>query len=920
MSAGGQIVFVEGAPGIGKTRLLDALATEALANGFGVRAGRAEELQLERPFGAIVDALGLKRAPGARLARVAALLSDAVRAPDYGPVPAIRGQVLDEVVEILSAETSKRPVLLVLDDLQWADASTLMAVAALVRELRESRLLIAVAYRPIPRRPDLQRLVGAMRDQAAAHIRVGPLASDDVVELTRGLTGQRPGPRLVEQAVQAGGNPLYLTELVRALQAENRLAATGDLVELSDADFPTSLTAAVIRRLAFLPESTLETLRWAAVLGSSFSVRDIAVVIDKPVAEILAALQPAIDSSIVTDRGDRLGFGHDLVHDVVYRDVPGGVRAAMHVETARRLVAAGAAAIDVAPHYARGAVGRDAEAADWLARAGREVAPRAPQAAVDLFRKSLALSDPADPIRRQLTIDLVRALLWAGLWAEAEQLTRDALRGERDARAFAELTYTLGRSLVYRGRTTESIAEVENALRSATLAPDDRANLLADLTMRLPLAGELDRAEAAGSEVLESAAEGSLARRTALSGLALTAVLRGDPRGALRLAEAAVQPEHARVGEAVELIQPDFFHSIALVSADQLDESLRVLGRLRERAERVGLMWGSGLAALLIGHVRFLRGDWDDAVVELRLGLALGAESGTAVWSVLAHALLLTIAARRGDRTAAVAAQTEGERMIAAAGTAHLGYERWMLADALYGSGSATHDSQLSALASAWSEMSKRSFVAARQVLGPPLARLASQARSEEQLATVASDISVLAATGNPPSYLAAALVADALAGRRPELARDAADAFMSVGRQVEALEAAEDLGGLLVATGAPSVAARDALLEALAGYERLGAAQDIGRVEQSLRATGFRRGVVGTRSRPTTGWRSLTDTERHVIALVAEGLTNKQIAERLYISHRTVASHVSNVFAKVSLSSRVELAAAVAGGVLETA
>ena len=133
----------------------------------------------------------------------------------------------------------------------------------------------------------------------------------------------------------------------------------------------------------------------------------------------------------------------------------------------------------------------------------------------------------------------------------------------------------------------------------------------------------------------------------------------------------------------------------------------------------------------------------------------------------------------------------------------------------------------------------------------------------------------------------------------------------------IEAAEATEDAARILADTTGGQAEIGSLLMHALELFDQAGATTDVARVEQSLRGIGVRRGVTGARRRPATGWASLTDTERAVVTLAAQGLTNREIADRLFVSHRTVGSHLANVFGKVGISSRVELAGAVAGGAL---
>jgi DNA-binding CsgD family transcriptional regulator len=215
----------------------------------------------------------------------------------------------------------------------------------------------------------------------------------------------------------------------------------------------------------------------------------------------------------------------------------------------------------------------------------------------------------------------------------------------------------------------------------------------------------------------------------------------------------------------------------------------------------------------------------------------------------------------------------------------------------------------LATLAGAWDLCARSGFAIEYPVLGADLVRLAlaagEPARAEEAAAAVAE----VAARRDAPSLAGAALRCRGLLDDDPEVLGDAVDAYRRAPRPLELALAAEDAAAALVRRGRPG-AAVPLLRQALELHERLEAARDAARVEAGLRALGVRRGRRGPRRRPQLGWDSLTPTERQVVDLVAEGLSNPQIGERLYVSPRTVQTHVAHVFTKLGVASRAQLAA----------
>jgi DNA-binding CsgD family transcriptional regulator len=193
--------------------------------------------------------------------------------------------------------------------------------------------------------------------------------------------------------------------------------------------------------------------------------------------------------------------------------------------------------------------------------------------------------------------------------------------------------------------------------------------------------------------------------------------------------------------------------------------------------------------------------------------------------------------------------------------------------------------------------------------LGADLVRLALAAGDAARAREAAAAVAEVAAANDVPWLTGAALRCQGLATDDAGLLAEAVDAYSRGPRPLELAQAAEDAGRALARRGQPG-RARGFLDRALAGYERLDAARDLARAEAVLRELGIRRGRRGPRGRPQFGWPSLTSTELTVAGLVAEGLSNPQIGERLYVSRRTVQTHLAHIFAKLGISSRAQLAA----------
>jgi hypothetical protein len=365
-------VVVEGEAGIGKSRLLAEALEAARERGLEVVAGRGQDLERNRPFGLLADSLGCSRSsPDPRRVAIAALL--ATHDGDRGVAtvssdPGLQFQAVDAFLELVEALALRGPLVLGLDDLQWADPSSLLTLGALARRLTGSPVALLASLRPLPRGAELERTLEALDAAGARRLTLGQLDPGAMAELVAGAVGAEPGPRLMAEVAAAGGNPLFVTELLAALLHEGTIQVAHGRAEVAETTLPPSLRLTILRRLSFLPDDTLEALRPASILGSSFSLTDLSATTGRSVLELSSVLAEAMRARVLEDDGDRLRFRHDLIHEAIYEDLPASVRLALHREAGRRLAEAGAEAVAVAEHLARGATPGDREAVAWPTR------------------------------------------------------------------------------------------------------------------------------------------------------------------------------------------------------------------------------------------------------------------------------------------------------------------------------------------------------------------------------------------------------------------------------------------------------------------------------------------------------------------------------------------------------------------------
>jgi DNA-binding CsgD family transcriptional regulator len=898
----GRSVLVEGEPGIGKSLLISVGLAEAERLGCQVLRGAADEFGGRFPLRVLLDCF-----VNHDVADAASLTGGewgSVVSGSYDPVLAAMERLL-EAVEKLCAQA---PVVLAVDDLQWADEPSLVVWTQLSRLVGQLPLLLIAASRPGQVRPELAGLRRALQAQDGGIIRLGPLTREQTITLVGDLLGAPPGPRLTRLAVRAGGNPLYVRELVDVLAREGRLKIEPGVTAEVDGDtsvpVPTSLRAAIAGRIESMSPDTQRVLQSAALLGQEFSVTDLAALRGREAVDVADALMEAYQAHVLVDAGARTAFRHPLIREALYAAIPEGLRAALHRQAAQALAEAGVPVERVAEQLQAASGMMDAWVLDWLVDNGTALVDRASQPAVDLLARAADHVPLADPRREVIESRLVASLRRMLRFGELQRWTRAALdSGGISAEHRLEMSWALAYSLLYSDPpegarvAREALASDDGGLWGARMRAMYALILAADRHCGDPYPA-IREAHAAGE-------------RTGDRWTASTA-----------LQAEALMATQQNVGLAAELCQ----RTLAVIGDDPraADQRCVMLSNLAWHFDAMSRMAEGDAAfadmlafaetyptAMALTRVQvhaaqrhYYTGQWDHALAELE---SMEARPEFGYLTVLRLSIGLLIAGHRDDRPAAAAQLASlaslpiGEQIIR-------NHAPWlMLARALAEERDGRPYQAFEILAQMtdvdrdfdagdrfrWvAELVRLALAVGERDAAQAAAKLAAQDVERERL----------------PLRLAAASACRGLLAGNPDPLFEAAEEFGAARRPLDRGMALENAAVLLGERG-QLTEARAAVAAASQEYTKLAASWDLTRAEARMRPFGIRRGQRGPRTRPSHGWEALTPTELRVAFFVADGLTNPAIATELFLSRRTVQTHVSHILAKLGARSRAEVA-----------
>jgi ATP/maltotriose-dependent transcriptional regulator MalT len=951
-----QMAFVTAESGMGKTRLVDELAARAAERGARVLFGECIELGTgELPYAPIVtalrplarradpvlDALGPSRA---ELAQLLPELGDERPAPADPTTVTPQARLFEALLALLDRLGSDQPVLLVVEDLHWADRSTRDFLVFLSRALCRERVLVVGTYRSdeLHRRHPVRPVLAELeRSERGRRIALSPFTRAELVAQLTDIVGARPDPTLIDRLLtRSQGNPLFVEEL---------LAAGSD----GRGELPPTLRDALIVRVEALSEPAQELLRVVAAgqrVGHEV-LREVSGVEGRALREALR--ETVTHNLLVPDEDGRYAFRHALLREAVLDDLLPGERTELHLELAEALAErlgdddCGAATLDaaaeVAYHFteagdrprafvaalraagAAEAVHANGEAAALLERA-LELWPRLPDAAalascdhVDLLRRAAQNHDLAGDTNR------MRALLREAL---------DELDHEAEPLRAAVLLERLGRARWKLGKGAEAMEAYDQALAllPASGTSPERAQVLAAQGWALMLAGRpesvarsreaIAAARAAGVRAVEAHAlntlgvvqlasndrEGEVALRTSIAMAREDDLIDDLHRGYANLADALYVAGHNAEGrdvgyEGLEALKGTGHFRWLSLTLSEIEYHLGDWAAADALASQEAMMRTSGQTRVhfLLRRAQLLlgRGDVEEALIPAEEAHDLTSRSLEPQWHEPVGAILAEAYSRRrrfdDARTAAASAI---ERLHGSSGVAHVAAAGAAVeADAAQQARDLGRDDEARAAVARAEALAR----AAADAAATPEGR--ARPRPGVYAAVAAAQAERAAGRVDPAAWAAIAARWEAL----PE----PYEAARARWREAEGHAAAGDRAAAADAARAARDTARD-----------LGARWLLDELDLLARRARLRLGPSDADPDPAAGPDAaqpppeladelgLTAREREVLALLAEGRTNREIGETLFMAEKTASVHVSRILAKLDVRSRTEAAA----------
>ena len=477
----GCVVVVEGSAGLGKTRLLDECMS--MAGEFSFLAGRgAAEAGRVIELGALFDALFEGDPP----------IADRRSLNDVHASSEFLFWLLQDLQSLIEEAALRGPVLICLDDLQWSGTSLSFAIRQLPLRLSPLPVAWVMAFRPGQGPHQVLQAKAELMKSGAELIRLGPLDRHAVAHVATDVLGAEADEDLLQKAARVQGNPFLLVEFFRGLQDDLLVSIDSGRATLVEDRLPRRVSDSMRGRLSRMSAASERAATFASGLGRRFSIRDLAMLTDISLTELIDPVNELVQADIFADDGDQLAFRHDLIREAVRGSLLPPVRRAVDRQAAEVLLTRGALPVEVANQLVESAEPGDDVAIETALKAAQALGASDPAAAAELAAKALELTPLRHALRGPLVAQRVVSLFTAGLAEEgklfADSALRQAMPTEEEARVRVSVASMFDLSPEVRADNARA------GLALPSLPTDLRAELWAALYHSLSVAGRKEEA------------------------------------------------------------------------------------------------------------------------------------------------------------------------------------------------------------------------------------------------------------------------------------------------------------------------------------------------------------------------------------------------------------------------------------------
>lgn len=781
------------------------------------------------------------------------------------------------------------PTWLIVDD---ADEFSTTAIHEIVKARSDPKFRTVLGWNSLRSFPNFLGL-----DDIGQFVELGPWPDAELKEAARLWVHE------VDDLVitAAGGNPGLLHHAVNSVHTDAH--AGSSVIKTAAHTTPDNGTSV----LGGLAPSHQKFLAVGALLGDEFSLEAISHGLDTSWLDIAEQLSYLIRAGILVPSGEKVAFRHRLFLNKIQRSVSEPERLARCRAIAEGMIESGSRNPEIC-RYIVGARWLTDISLAWVSSVAPDWSISRPEALIPVLELFIDNLDSTDRRRQAFQTWLAQSLFELGRASDVELLLQRSMDSGDDGQLELSLRLNLSGALLLDNKVSEALRVLEDGSSIRVADEQEKNNVLAVRSLHLVLAGEIQRGEADAKEALFAGKklDNPLGMSVASSALAHVAYYSGAVLHATLLAKDAVA--HAdRSGSHEAARRSRYELGMFNMHADLADEAQDVFEQEAEISQlHVTSKWYRPLPLIGLGLLEYQRGNWPMAEATLENSLQFGEEVSTRWEAAFVRAHLADMAVKRGNITQAIFQLESIEQN--ADDTPHHSFDAVLWARATVASSLGRHDEAFELLVEAADLVGQYQVVTRYRWLVPKVLRAARKLRQAREFQHLVDALNAVERTAAVPYISGAALLSRALVDGDAMLAERSLIALRKSHRRTDLADALSDTGELFRDAGKFEDAARH-FAEARHLYASFGAAVSEASLRAELRLLGVSTTPHRRRKAPTEGPASLTPAERRVVEFVAQGMSNSEIAQQLFISPRTVETHLTKCYSKLGLTSRVALA-----------